>query len=193
MAPLPQPVTTPPVPTQEQMLDRTSLLATRAWIAWFTTLGRQFGFFQDVQSNGVTLPQELGLNFLSPLTAVDNPVNGTTDIGFGGLKVTTTSAGTVIDFGNALIEFGQSAAIGTGGPKVTVAVNFPQPFTTPPIVTCNPDNTPDNTGNQPFLCYPSNISLTGFTANFSCPVLIGGSGATGITNVVHCHWQAMGA
>lgn len=193
MAPLPRPVTTPPVPTQEQMLDRTSLLATRAWIAWFTTLGRQFGFFQDVQSNGETLPQELGLNFLSPLTAVDNPANETIDVGFAGFETTTDANGTAVRIGTILIEFGQSAAIGTGGASVTVGITFPVPFAAPPVVTCNPDNRADNTGNFPFECIPTNITATGFTANFTCAVLIGGGGAAGIHNIVHCIWNAMGA
>lgn len=189
---VPQPVTAPPVPTRSVMVDDGGL-ATRPWIAWFTNLGKQFGFFQTIQSNGVNLPQELGLNFLSPLTAVDDPANGTIDIGFGGFATTTNANGTAVQIGSVLIEFGKSTAIGTGAAKVTVNVTFPKPFTALPIVVCGPDNTPDNTGNQPFLCYPPVTTLNGFTADFSCPILIGGSGASGIHNVIHCNWHAMGS
>lgn len=191
MAPIPQPVTAPPVPTRSVMVDNGGL-ATRPWIAWFTNLGKQFGFFQTIQANGVNLPQELGLNFLSPLTAVDNPGNETIDIGFKGFTTVTTPDGTSLQLGAVLIEFGSSMAIGTGGGKVSVSVTFPQPFSAPPQVVCNPDNNPDNTGNQPFLCYPVVPTETGFTADFSCPVEIGGSGASGIFNQVHCSWHAMG-
>lgn len=189
---MPQNVTPPPVPTQQPMVDPQTRLATRPWVAWFTTLGQLFGFNQSIEADGVPVPQELAINFLSPLTVTDNPGNGSTDIGLNISRVDDAQGSFLELPDGTLIEWGQSNAAGTGGPKVTVNVTFPQPFTAPPIVTCGPDNQPDNTGNQPFLCYPSNISLTGFTANFSCPVLIGGSGASGIHNVVHCQWQAMG-
>ncbi len=187
-----QNVVPPPVPTRSEIADNDGRV-TRPWIAFFNDLIKLILSFIIIQFDGVTLPQENGLNFLSPLTATDNPGNETIDIGFAGFAPVITPDGTAINISGVLIEFGESAVIGTGGPSVTVGVTFPVPFTTPPIVTCNPDNRADTTGNFPFECIPTNITTTGFTANFTCAVLIGGGGATGIHNVVHCHWQAMGA
>lgn len=188
-----QNVVPPPVPTREPIGDPKTLLVTRPWIAFFNDLISLILSFLVIESNGVALPQEKGLNFTSPLTAVDNPGNETIDIGLD-LAATTTPDGTYLEFPDGtLIEWGQSgAAAATGASAVTVNVTFPKPFTTPPVVTCGPDNRPDNTGNFPFVCYPSNITTTGFMANFSCPILIGGFGASGIHNVIHCDWTAMG-
>lgn len=73
-------LTPPPVPTQQAMTN-TQGLATRPWIAWFTTLGQIFGFNQTIQAAGIAVPQEIALNFLAPLTVTDNPTKGSTDIG----------------------------------------------------------------------------------------------------------------
>lgn len=84
--PTPQNVVIPPVPTRQPMLD-TGGLASRPWIAWFTTLVRGI-FNQFVQVAGVELPQELAINFLPPFTVTDNPADGSTDIGISVTPVT---------------------------------------------------------------------------------------------------------
>lgn len=92
-----------------------------------------------------------------------------------------------------IFKWGQSAAVATGVPKGSVSVTFPVgAFTVTPIVTCTPDNNPDGANLDPIECHASGITVNGFTANFTCPVLIGGSGASNITNTVHCNWEAKG-
>lgn len=167
--------TPPPVPTRSKMLGDDGL-ATRPWIAWFTTLGQLFGFNQTIQAAGVSLPQETALNFLAPFTVTDNPANGSTDVGLA----------LVLPF---KVQFGISDPAAIGGNAATVPVVFVTPFSTPPVVLCGPDNTP-RVGAEPFDCYPSDISVTGFTANFNCSVPTGGGGGI-ILNVVHANWIAI--
>lgn len=190
-----QNVTSPPVPTSAPIVDPKTGLVPRVWIAFFQNIIKLIvSSVVSIQWNGVAVPSESSLNFVSPLTVTDNPANGSTDVGFAGFQVTTNANGTAILLGSVLLECGKSQAIAaTGAAKVSVNVTFPVPFSALPVVVCNPDNTPDNTGNQPFLCYPPVATESGFTADFSCPILIGGSGASGIHNVIHCNWHAMGA
>lgn len=108
-------------------------------------------------------------------------------------SASAAAGGGIVTFqGGATLQWGKSAACPTGGPAGVVAVVFPQPFANPPIVTCNPDGLADGSGNKPFTCIPSSITNTGFTANFNCPVQIGGGGAAGIFNTVHADWHALG-
>ena len=117
-----------------------------------------------------------------------------TDIQDGPRAVPVTSPTTgVLTFpGGIVLQWGKSGAAATGGSSAVVAVVFPQAFVNPPTVTCDPDALADGTGNFPFVCTPSNITNTGFNANFSCAVLIGGTGAAGISNAVHAGWHAIG-
>lgn len=91
------------------------------------------------------------------------------------------------------MKWGTSAASPTGVPKASVSVTFPGgAFTVIPVVTLSPDNNPNGSNIDPIECHASNITVNGFTANFTCPVLIGGSGAPNIVNVVHANWEAKG-
>lgn len=120
---------------------------------------------------------------------------GTGDVGAlqSQLNTTTNSNGSYTQANDGTIDsWGVSAAVPTGASTATVAVTFPKAFIAAPVVVCGPDNQPDATGNFPFCCYPSSITTTGFTANLSCAVLIGGAGATGILNIVHVEWMAKG-
>lgn len=169
--------TPPPVPTRTPMIG-TDGLATRPWVAWFTTLGQLFGFYQTTQAAGVAAPQETVLNFLAPFTVTDNPENSSTDIGLN-FKLPFS------------VQFGKSDPAATGGVTASVLVEFPTPFAAAPSVVTSPDNTP-RAGIDPLDCYPSDISTTGFTANFACAVPTGGGGAT-IDNTVHANWIAIGS
>lgn len=75
-----QPPVAPPIPTREPVTGDNGLMS-RAWIYWFTFLGKQFGFNQFIEADGTPVPQELALNFLPPFTVTDNPDNTSTDIG----------------------------------------------------------------------------------------------------------------
>lgn len=91
-----------------------------------------------------------------------------------------------------IMKWGTSAAAPTGVPKGSVSVTFPAgAFTVTPSVTCTPDNNPDGSL-DPIEVHATNITVNGFIANFTCPVLIGGSGASNITNTVHACWEAKG-
>jgi hypothetical protein len=91
------------------------------------------------------------------------------------------------------MKWGVSAASPTGVSESAVSVTFPGgAFTVAPSVTCTPDNNPDGSTIYPIECHASAISVNGFTVNFTCPVLIGGGGASNITNVVHACWEAKG-
>jgi len=141
MAPLLQPVVAPPVPTRVAITEKDPqtgvFLATPAWIKWFVNLGKNYGFNQTVLSNGTILPQELGLNFLSPLTVTDNPALGTTDIGLPTLNplqtdVTSSRAiGTVYTADTAIavsVQLRQSASSG-GDNKIQPLVGSGSPTT----------------------------------------------------------------
>lgn len=83
------------------------------------------------------------------------------------------------------------AAVPTGGVQATLAVPFAVPFASIPVITgCFPDNHADGSGNNPLSCYPTAVTKTGFIANLSCGILVGGSGAAGISNVIHIQWSA---
>lgn len=99
--------TPPPVPTRSPLTSSDGL-ATRPWIAWFTTLGQLFGYNQQITSNGTPLPPQTSVNFKSPLTVTDDPANGTTDVGFAFPKLTQVSVSG---------SFGQAMQNNTGFPK----------------------------------------------------------------------------
>lgn len=157
--------------------------------------------------------------FILPLTTLALKTNGTangkqsllnlvagsnvtlTDSGTGNITVaaaagsapviTTNSNGTAVAYSGGYVhQFGKSAASPTGVAKSTVAVTFPVAFAGIPVVICNVDNNADSFGTSVFSCYPSAVTTTGFTANFAAGVIIGGTGAANITNVVHAGWEA---
>lgn len=157
--------------------------------------------------------------FILPLTTLALKTNGTgngsqsllnlvagsnvtlTDSGTGNITVaaaagsapviTTNSNGTAVAYSGGYVhQFGKSAASPTGVAKSTVAVTFPVAFAGIPTVVCNVDNNADGFGTSVFSCYPTNITTAGFIANFAAGVIIGGSGAANITNVVHAGWEA---
>ena len=168
--------TPPPVPTQNVMTDSQGL-ASRPWIAWFTTLGQLFGFNQVVQSNGTAEPAEIALNFLSPLIVTDNPGNGSTDI--------SLPAGPSYS-----IQFGDLTVSGTGGDYGSAAVVFPTPFAKVPKVFTSPTQFP-RSGIAPMTCYPTNVSANGFNVNLACAVPTGGGGDT-IDHDIVVDWVAIG-
>ena len=169
--------TPPPVPTQSVMTN-TQGLATRPWIAWFTTLGQLFGFNQTIEAAGTALPQELALNFLSPLTATDNPGNGSTDIGYAAPPASYS------------VQFGTENVVATGNDFGQSIVNFPASFSDIPKVLVNPTSYPRD-ANTPLTCYATNITANGFTINLACAVPTGGGGAT-IDNQIAVDWVAIG-
>lgn len=149
----------------------------------------------QLETNGVAN----GLQSLFNLVAGSNVT--LTDSGTGNITVaaaagsaptiTTNANGTAVAFAGGYVhQFGLSAASPTGVAKSTVAVTFPVAFAGIPTVTCNVDNNADGFGTSVFSCYPSSITTTGFTANFAAGVIIGGSGAANITNIVHAGWEA---
>lgn len=166
--------TPPPVPTRSVMTDSTGL-ATRPWIAWFTTLGQLFGFNQVVQADGVAQPTEVAINFLSAFTVTDNPTNGSTDIGIAASEPP--------------YQTGTAVVGSTGNDYATLAVAFSTPFSGNPKVFVNPTNFP-RTGNVPMTCYATDISPTGFIINLACAVPTGGGGDT-IDNNVTVDWIAL--
>lgn len=167
--------TTPPVPTRSPMTDSGGL-ASRPWIAWFTTLGKLFGFNQTIQSDGANLPGEVSLNFLSPFIVTDNPANGSTDISLPAAAYT--------------LQRGTAAATATLGDYSTAAVVFSEAFNAVPQVFVNPTNFP-RAANAPLSCYATDITVAGFTVNLACAVPTGGGGAT-IDNTINVDWIALG-
>jgi len=148
------------------------------------------------QTNGALNGSQVLLNLIagSNITLADNGSGGVTitATGSGSAPTITTNAnGTAVAFAGGYVhQFGASAASPTGVAKSTVAVTFPITFGGIPRVVCNVDNNADSFGTSVFSCYPSSITANGFTANFACGVIIGGSGAGNITNVVHANWEA---
>jgi hypothetical protein len=140
-------------------------------MAWFTTLGQQFGFNQTIESDGEPLPNEVALNFLAPFIIEDNPANGSTDVSL------------------ALFQSGTASAPYTGNDYTSVNVTFPTPFAAIPKVFVNPTNFP-RLANAPMSCYATNIMPTGFTANIACSVPTGGGGAT-VDNAIGIDWMAI--
>lgn len=149
-----------------------------------------------LETNGTVNGSQLLLNLIagSNIAIADNGSGGVTitATGSGGQPtITTNSNGTAVAFvGGYVHQFGTSSAAATGVNRTTVAVTFPVAFAGVPKVVCNVDNNADSFGASVFSCYPSGISTTGFTANFACGVVIGGSGASNIVNTVHANWQA---
>lgn len=168
-------VTPPPVPTQSKMLD-SSGLATVPWILWFTTLGQIFGFNQSIQSNGTAFPQEIALNFSSDFTVADNPKNGSTDVSLS-------------KSGQPNVQFGTADVNPTGTNSATVPIVFPIPFASVPIVIANNQGFPAGV-NDPVSCYPTDITVDGFTANLTCAVPEGGGGST-FTQSTTVNWIAI--
>lgn len=151
-------------------------LATRPWIAWFTTLGKLFGFNQTIQSGGANLPGEVSLNFLAPFVVADNPTNGSTDISLPAAAYT--------------LQRGTAAAPATLGDYSTAAVVFAEAFDAVPQVFVNPTNFP-RAANAPLSCYATGITVAGFTINLACSVPTGGGGDT-IDNQINVDWIALG-
>jgi hypothetical protein len=105
--------TPPPIPTQSAMTDSSSGLVSRVWLKWFLFLNQTFGFNQSVQVNGVPFPGEAAINFLSPFTATDNRINGSTDISLSiGPSVQSTFNGVM----------GQNYQNMTGGDKFVTVI-----------------------------------------------------------------------
>ena len=87
------------------------------------------------------------------------------------------------------VQFGSAEANPTGNPYSRVDVTFPTPFAGAPKVFTSPGNFPKS-GNAPLSCYPSNITMTGFTANLACSVPTGGGGDT-IDQQITVDWLAI--
>jgi len=83
------------------------------WLAWV---------FCRFQSNGTLLPGEPNVNFLSPLTATDNPGNRSIDIGFNGSVLAfggiITSSGAIL--GNTRVGFNSSQFAAGSGPSIVL-------------------------------------------------------------------------
>jgi hypothetical protein len=149
----------------------------------------QIGSIPHVES-GNTL--QIRRRFNQTVSAVNQVIQqSSTAVENSTATITTNNNGTAIANPNGYVhQFGTSSACPTGGAIGTVAVTFPVPFSGIPVVVCNADNNADGFGTSVFSCYPSSITVNGFTANFACGVIIGGSGAAGISNVVHACWEA---
>jgi hypothetical protein len=168
-------VTPPPVPTQSQVVNNQGL-ATRPWIAWFTTLGQIFGFNQTIESDGTALPQEIALNFSSDFVVTDNPANGSTDVAL-------PPASYKLQRGTALVN-------ATGSDYASLAVAFPVAFSAIPQVFLNPTVGPRGV-NAPMSSYATNITTLGFIINLACSVPTGGGGAT-VDQQIPVNWVALG-
>jgi hypothetical protein len=168
-------VTPPPVPTQVAVLAEGGLMS-RAWIAWCTTLGKLYGYFQTIQSAGTPLPQELALNFSNQFIVADNPTNGSVD-------VSLPAASYAVQKGVAVVN-------PTGSDYASVDVVFPTAFAGPPVVLANPLNFPRG-AQTPMSCQAVDVTAEGFSIKLSCSVPTGGGGAT-IDQAVSCCWVAIG-
>lgn len=167
--------TTPPVPTRSPMIDSGNL-ATRPWIAWFTTLGKLFGFNQTIQADGTDFPGEVSLNFLAPFIVTDNPANESTDISLPDAAYT--------------LQRGTATAPATLGDYSAVAVVFLDEFGSVPQVFTNPTRFPRG-ANAPLSHYATDITTKGCTINLACSVPTGGGGDT-IDNDIAVDWIALG-
>ena len=186
-----QSVTPPPVPTRQPMIDTTGL-ATRPWIAWFTNILEQVGYYQTVQSSGTAVAQEGNLNFLPPLTATDNPVDDSTDIGIdlptppAEIVRVDTANGSYIELSDGtLIQWGTAPSVAGGG--VASPHTFPKAFTVSSVVVSN------------ILAGAGNVvssivskTLAAFTYRVDGLVFVGGSGSTP-TGSETVEWIAMGS
>lgn len=110
----------------------------------------------------------------------------------------TNGNGSYFKFSDGTIEaWGLSAACSTGANHGTAAITFPNTgsdaFTTTPIVTGTPDNTPsgDTTGAWVLSLSHVGVSTAGCTAYFGSGSPVGGGGGS-ITNTVHSMWHAFG-
>lgn len=113
--------------------------------------------------------------------------------GSGSYTKTVNSDGTALVYPDGTkVEWGISAQGPIGTAKGSVPVTFPVPYTAVPVVVCGPSGYPDAPNQDPFECYPVNVTTTGFDAFFACTVLIGGSGASNINVPVYAHWHASG-
>ena len=96
---------------------------------------------------------------------------------------------------NGLIrQWGTTSPFGSGSRNAQLAIEFPNPalFTLAPNIQCTPSTSP--TGSNPqdsMTCYSVDKSTLGFTATVTATVNIGGSGASGISNV-KVDWIATG-
>lgn len=122
------------------------------------------------------------------ITAASNGSGGT-----GSYTKTVNADGTALVYPDGTkVEWGISAQGPISTAKGTVPVTFPVPYTNPPVVVCGPSAYPDPPNQDPFQCYPVNVTAIGFDAFFACTVLIGGSGAGNINVPVFAHWHASG-
>jgi hypothetical protein len=126
-----------------------------------------------------------------------SPVGGT-----GAVTVNTTATGSApamtsnangraATYSNGYVhEWGLAGPATTGVARTTVAVTFPVAFAGVPVVNCSAAENPDSYGTAVFPCYPTNITVSGFTANLACGVTIGGGGPSNIVNNVYVNWMA---
>ena len=110
-----------------------------------------------------------------------------------GYTTGSTSDGTwVKDPIGTITQRGASAAFTTGSRSASVAITFPTPFTSTPIVTCNADNYLNGSYQDSLCLFATDISTSGFTAVITAAINIGGSGAPGVDNTIHANWIAIG-
>ena len=139
------------------------------------------GVTQLISGSGISLSPAGGTGVVT--------VNATG--GSYGLTMTSTADGVAASYGNGYVhQYGSAGPATTGVNRTTVAVTFPVVFSGIPIVNCNAVENPDSYGTAVFPCYPTNITVNGFTANLACGVTIGGSGPSNIVNNVYVNWMA---
>jgi len=111
--------------------------------------------------------------------------------GGGGPVVTTNANGTSVNFGAWVHQFGNAGPSATGVARTSFPVNFPVPFAGIPRVICQPTNVPDAAyGTAVFDSYPTSITTTGFIANLTSGVTIGGGGPSNIVTPTFVDWMA---
>lgn len=165
--------------------------------------------YQTVEAAGAAQTQRAKLNLiatgLASFSCVDNAGANSTDctvnVPSSGGDSATTCTGTTPPWAcyytkpdGTKVEWGVSAAAGTGADTVAVSVSFPLAFTGNVSVGQSADNCADTcSGKNPLVVdqVGGSLSTTGVSFQLTGVTPVGGGGAV-VLSTVHVHWNAIG-